>query len=63
MNNDWGMGFGLGWIIGIIVLVVLILLIYNALNKKRNPQQWHKKSLRDILKRRYARGEIDKDPN
>ena len=61
MNHDWGMGFGFGWIIGLIVLVVVIWLIIKAVNQNRNPNLQNKKSPMDILKKRYARGEIDKE--
>lgn len=64
MNNNWGLEFGIGWITGMIVLIVLIVLIFlmfRALNKKRNPNLMNKKSLLDILKMRYSRGEINKE--
>lgn len=31
--NSWGMGFGYGWIIGLIVLVVLIWLVVKVVNQ------------------------------
>lgn len=36
MNLGWGMGFGYGWIIGIIVLVVLVWFIVKSVNHKNN---------------------------
>ena len=56
VNNWWAMGWG--WIIGLIVLVLLIVLIINI--TKRYTQK-HEKSAMDILKERYAKGEIDKN--
>lgn len=35
MNNSWGMGYGYGWIFGLLVLVVIIWLVYNVLNKNK----------------------------
>lgn len=35
MNNSWGMGYGYGWIIGLIVLVVFIWLLVNVVNKNK----------------------------
>ncbi len=61
MNNEWGMQLGIGWIIGIIVLVVLILLVFRTLNKKRNPHKRYRKWPVDILKKQYGQGELDKD--
>lgn len=60
MNHDWGMGFGYGWIIGLIVILVVVWLIIKAVNQNRNPKQKNKKTPLDILKKRYARGDIDK---
>ncbi|MCX6236146.1 MAG: SHOCT domain-containing protein [Bacteroidia bacterium] len=57
MNNVWGMGYG--WIIGLIVLIFIIGLIVNANKKNLNRQKYN--SPLDILKTRYARGEISKD--
>jgi len=57
MNNVWGMGYG--WIIGLIVLVVIIGLIVNAMKKNSNRPKYN--SPMDILKTRYAKGEISKD--
>lgn len=61
-GHSWGMGFGMGWlwIIGIVVIVAVIWLIIQRFN--RNDQDFQKPSntALDILKERYARGEIDK---
>lgn len=59
-----GMGYGMGWwwIIGFILLVAIIWLVVNAINQNKNKGSSHfgNKSALDILKERYARGEIDK---
>jgi putative membrane protein len=59
MNHGCGMGWG--WIIGLIVLVVVIWLIVKAVNRKKNPVQPDNKTPLDILKERYAKGEISKE--
>jgi putative membrane protein len=51
---------GLGWIIGLLVLVAIIWMISQTLNKNNNSAPPEKSAL-DILKERYARGEIDKE--
>ncbi|MCF8308848.1 MAG: SHOCT domain-containing protein [Bacteroidales bacterium] len=58
MLHGWGMG--LGWIIGLVILVAFIWVISQAFNKNNKPAAPEKSAL-DILKERYARGEIDKD--
>lgn len=59
--GGWGMGFG--WISMIIVWAVIILGVYYLIRliaggaKKEGP----KETALDILKKRYARGEISKE--
>lgn len=54
----WGMGFG--WIIGFLVLVVIIWVINNSIRTNSTSQKKDKTAL-DILKERYANGEIGKE--
>jgi len=54
----WGMGFW--WIGGLIVLGLFIWLIVSVTKRPENPLS-HKESPLDILKKRYARGEITKE--
>jgi len=56
-----GLGMGWGWIIGLVVLIVIIWIIVKAFNRKKTPKVPNDKSPMDILKERYARGEIGKD--
>lgn len=56
-GHGWGMGFG--WIFGLIILIAIIWFVYKALNTNQTIKSGNKSSM-DILKERYARGEIDK---
>ncbi len=60
MNGmSWGMGFG--WFFGIVVLVLVIWAITKGFSTKNNPSPTERKSALEILKERYARGEINKE--
>ncbi len=59
----WGMGFGLGWlfmaifwIVVILGIVYLVKLISGGAGKEKKEE-----AALDILKKRYARGEISKE--
>ena len=58
-GHGWGMGFG--WFLGIIVLALIIWLVVKVINQNNNSEISSNKSALDILKERYALGEIDKD--
>jgi len=58
INHSLGMGWI--WIIGLIVLVIVIWVIVRTLSQKSNRNQSDNKTPLDILKERYARGEISK---
>ena len=59
MHGDswWPMGWGLGWIL---VAVVLVVGAWYALSAARQGGS-HGESPEDVLKRRYAKGEIDRE--
>lgn len=58
-GHGWGMGWG--WIIGIFLLLLIIWVVVRSLNQNKNIDERPGKSALDILKERYAKGEIDKE--
>lgn len=56
MHGFEGMGWGMGWtwVVGLIGLIAVIIFTLKVSNKQRG------KSALDILKERYAKGEISK---
>lgn len=60
-GHGWGMGMGWWWIIGIVILLVIIWMVVKGKSRPNIPSnQPDSKSALDILKERYAKGEIDK---
>ncbi len=58
-GHGWGMGWG--WIIGLIIIIMAIIWFFiKSSNQSNAPIQSGSKSALDILKERYAKGEIDK---
>ncbi len=62
-EHGWGFGMGMGFgrIIALIVLVAIIWLIVKLVNQNSNSNLPDSKSPQDILKARYASGEISKE--
>ena len=58
-GHGWGMGWA--WILGLVILVIIIWLVVKTVNQDRSASQSRNKSALDILKERYARGEISKE--
>lgn len=58
--NGMGWGMGFGWIIGAVVLAVIIWLLVRMVNQNNSANSGKDRSALDVLKERYARGEIDK---
>ncbi|MFB6341877.1 SHOCT domain-containing protein [Saccharicrinis sp. FJH62] len=52
----WGMGYG--WMAGIILMFVLAWIIFRVIEPEMYPNIKRRKSALDILKERYAKGEI-----
>lgn len=67
MTHMWGFGMGLGWVFMILfwvaVIIVIIALVkwffFSGFGGSSN--QDRKETALEVLKKRYARGEIDKD--
>jgi putative membrane protein len=57
-GHGWGMSWG--WIIGLIILIAAIWLIIKSIQQNKASADTHRSAL-DILKERYAKGEIDKN--
>ena len=60
LDNHWMLG-GFMWIFWIALIVGLIFLVKWVVQQNRHVEQRHEGSSLDILKNRYARGEIDKE--
>lgn len=58
--NGHGMAMGWGWLVGLVILIAAIWLIVRTVNQNPANQSSGKSAL-DILKERYARGEISKE--
>jgi putative membrane protein len=57
-GHGWGMGWG--WIIGLSILIAFIWIVVKTINRNNRPAPPEKSAV-DILKDRYAKGEIDKE--
>jgi len=55
-------GMWYGWIFWLVILAVIGWVIFNQMNKnKRNIKSQQQESALDVLKKRYAHGDIDKE--
>jgi putative membrane protein len=62
MHGFYGHGWGMGWswILGLVVLMTIIWLVVKVAIQNNTTQSKDKSAL-DILKERYAKGEISKE--
>ena len=65
-NWFWGGGFWFGWVFWVAIIALIVYLIVNQGNKNRQihlppPPPTQQDSPLDILKKRYAKGEINKE--
>jgi putative membrane protein len=63
MGDGFGMGFGGGfmWLFWILLIVVIVWAVKAAIGGSSNSPPEKQKSAMDILRERYAKGEIDKE--
>ncbi|MEA1887165.1 MAG: SHOCT domain-containing protein [Bacteroidota bacterium] len=54
-------GMGWGWLIGLIVVALIVWFIVRVTSQNTTHRSTSEKSPMDILKERYARGEINKE--
>lgn len=60
--GGYGMGMGWWWIIGLIIVIAVVWMVVKGMNKNnQSTNQRTGKTALDILKERYASGEIDKE--
>ncbi len=61
-NFGWNFGFGFGWIIIVVSFVLMILGIFYLVQMRTGERRSRpRESALDILKKRYAQGEISKE--
>ncbi len=59
-GHGWGMGWW--WIIGLIIVIAVVWIVVKGMNQNnQSANQITGKTALDILKERYASGEIDKE--
>lgn len=56
----WGMGMGFSWLIGLIIIILIVWFLTRARHYDYH-HRWGSNSAIDILKERYAKGEIGKE--
>lgn len=62
LHGGWGVDMGIGMtILWIVLIAVIILIAKSAISGTSEQTQHASENALDILKKRYARGEIDED--
>lgn len=57
--TGWGMGFW--WIGGLLMMALFVWFLYVLLGNRNIENRYHIETARDILSKRFARGEISKE--
>ena len=60
MNGMFG-GMWFGWIFWIVIIIAIVWVVTQVINKNQQTNSNIKESPLDILKKRYAKGEITKE--
>ena len=60
MNGMFG-GMWFGWIFWIVIIIAIVWVVTQVINKNQQTNSNTKESPLDILKKRYAKGEITKE--
>jgi len=58
--DGYGIGIGWFWIIFFLVFVIIVWFVVRSINQNNADRPTDQRSALDILKERYARGEINK---
>jgi putative membrane protein len=59
-GHGMGIGMGWGWVIGLIVLALIVWVVVRTTSHNSRTAPEGRETALDVLKKRYARGEIDK---
>jgi len=61
IGHGMGIGMGWGWILGLLLLVLVIWLVVRSTGQTGASTHSGEETALDVLKKRYARGEINKE--
>jgi len=57
----WGWGMGFSWLLALAVIILIVWIVTKGISAGQYTTPENDKSALDILKERYARGEINKE--
>lgn len=61
MHWMWGNGMWFGWIFWVAIIGLIIFLVLNQNRRRENYYPPNQETALDIIKKRYAKGEINKE--